>query len=541
MTIKVLNAMKKPSYFSLLLLFFVACENDINTIDAGFIGDEKFTNVTVDYEVSFDTENIDRIKSTALGQYLLGVYNDPEFGALKASFVSQLGLPSNVKYYTGKEFVSDTIVTPILDSVVLYVPYQSTLKSIDSDTKVKTFELDSVYGLYNKTTKEYGSFHLKVHKLNTFLSSLDPTDPSQSNTYYTDKNYDLAADGLLADIVNFKPSASDTVTIIERKIGNEIYDRDTIRLTNGTPRMAIPLSKEIFKRDILDLLPATGEDTPSEFSSLANFTRHFKGLYIETVSDDAASIASLKLTDAFVGMYYTNIVKKGSTDAVLDTIKETRTFALGGVKASKFEHDHARLNNDPKNLYIQGAAGSQANVKLLGYDSGNTGTVSAELLGLRNEAHDADGKLKWLINEASLKFYMKEDFLETATDTVFKLFLYKKTPNYNSQIVDYMSSASALAVQGKLTKDKDLSTDDKNIYYYKFLLTDYITNLLETGNTANVDNFGLKVFTQSDVPTAATDTIVTSYNWDPRGVVLHGKESEADAKRVVLKIKYAKE
>ena len=531
--------MKNVSYFSLLLLFIFACENDINTIDAGFIDNNKFTTSEISSEVYFNTENISRLKSTPVGQFLLGNYTDPEFGMLKASFVSQISLPSNVKYYTGKTLVSnDTTLTATLDKVVLYIPYQSTLTAVDATTGDKTYRLDSVFG-YDKTAKFYKSFDFKIHKLNTFLSSLDPSDPSKVNTFYTDKVYDLAADGLLADVVGFRPSELDTMTIIERKLGTTTYDRDTIKLDNSAPRMAITLSSAIFKRDILDKMPANGDVTPTEFSNLANFTRYFKGLYLQTTSDAPGSIASLKLTDAFVEMYYTNLLTKTATGAHLDTIKETRKFTLGGVKASKYEHNHVRIDNSASKLFVQGASGSQGNVKLLGYSEANPTTISSELATLKANSNK-NGKPSWLINEASLSFYVDELYMEDATDTVFQLFLYKKVPSingaaaYNSQLLDYMTSQNATDTQGRLLKDSD------GAYYYKFQVTDYITNLLDARNTNNVDNLGLKVYTPLDRPASTIDTIIDASSWNPRGVVLHGGEQNtSDVKRIVLKINYS--
>ena len=162
----------------------------------------------------------------------------------------------------------------------------------------------------------------------------------------------------------------------------------------------------------------------------------------------------------------------------------------------------------------------------MGYNSEQPNTVSPELQSLLEAANDDEGNPKWLINEASLTFYVDESNWDSATDTVFKLFLYKKTPNYDSQILDYITAASFSAAEGALQKDEN------GAYYYQFRVTDYITKLLDETQSKNVDNLGLKVFANGDLPISTIDTLVTSNNWNPRGVVLDGSLTK-------LKINYS--
>ena len=104
--------------------------------------------------------------------------------------------------------------------------------------------------------------------------------------------------------------------------------------------------------------------------------------------------------------------------------------------------------------------------------------------------------------------------------------MYKKTPNYDSQISDYITAASFSDAQGALQKDEN------GAYYYQFRVTDYITKLLDGTQSKNIDNLGLKVFANGDLPISTIDTLVTSNNWNPRGVVLDGSLTK-------LKINYS--
>lgn len=542
MTIKVRNAMKNVSIFSLLLLFFISCTDDeFTSVNAGFINNLNFVTDTIVSDITFSSEDVPSVQSTPAGQYLLGVYDDPNFGTLQASFVSQLALPTDVRRYSTIIY-TDSLVTSTIDDVVLYIPYQATVTSINEDG-LYLYQLDSIYGVrdYETDPVTYGSFDIEVHELGTFLNPLDPTDPSKVSTYYTDKPYtekvsEAASNGFLA-AVTYTPSALDTVTSISRTIDEVTYE-ESISMTNNAPRMAIRLDKGFFQTEFLDKLPVYGEDTPAIFSSQESFTRYFKGLFVKTTSSEAASMLSLLLSNAYIEIYYTNTITSISSKEVIDEIPEEMSFYFGGVKASQYIPTIAA--KDPSKIYVQGAAGSIANIKLLGYDDQSPFVVTDELASLRELSNDEDGNPLWLINEASLQFYLEDEDLTSATDTVHKLFLYKKVQGpeleslYNSQLLDYITAATISSVEGNLLKDD-------NGYYYKFRITDYITNLLDGSTTTNVDNLGLKLYNNGDYPTTSSDTIVSSASWDPRGVVLHGGVSgdESDLKRAVLKINYS--
>jgi hypothetical protein len=509
-------------------LCFTSCsDDDLNSIDAGFINNLNFVTTELISEVEFTNEVIDSVKSTVGGQFLLGVYDEPEISKIRGSFVSHLVLPSDVNYYSDTIY-SDIIVTKHFEDVVLYIPYHSHTIDINDEEEF-VYKLDSVFGVKDVDTDDnepYGSFDFKVHELETFLNPLNPTDPSSTNVYYSGKTYE--AKTLLADVPGFSPTVDDFETIIERKIDGVVYTYDTIRRTNNAPRIAVHLDKDFFETYFFNKLRAKGEGVDDNFQSQESFIRYFKGLYVQTTSGSAASMVSLPLTNASVEMYYTNVVTRISTDEI-DTIQRSMSFTLGGVKAVKYETFDTASQDDDK-LYIQGTAGSQANIKLFGYNEFYPNSISVELDSLRNIANDSEGNLLWLINEASLWLYVNEGF--SPTDAVHKLFLYKKTPDYNSQLLDYITASPLSGVEGNLLQDEN---ED---YYYKFRLTDYITKLLKGTNTTNVDNLGLKVYNTGDYP--VSDTLIPSSSWNPRGVVLYGHSNDStDVKRIKLKINYS--
>jgi hypothetical protein len=516
MTIKVLETARKLVIFLLPLLFVVACENDLDTVDAGFIDNKNFETLEDTFEVGFSTEVIDRVETGNFGRYLLGVYKDANLGTLKASFVSQLSLPTSVLIYD-TQILSDTLVTSTMDSVVLYIPYESSLRESDTDTK-GTYVLDSVFGKFDVDTEVYGGFDIEVYELETFLNSLDPTDAGKANTFYTDATYSEGEK--IGSVTNFVPSHLDTVTFIERMLDGESYYKDSISLETAKPRMAIPLSKSFFETKILSKLSKSGADKSTELSSANEFIRYFKGLYVKAVSNDAASMASLRLTDAYVEMYYTNLLENASDGVDIDTIRETKKFLLSGILAGVHEHDGAR-GDDTDNIYIQGATGSEGNIALFDYDEAFPDQVSSKLTDLRTTVNENGGAI---INEASIKLYVDG----SSIDAVNRLFIYKNTTNGNFQLKDYITASTTSGAQGYLQQE-----DNEGRYYYEFRITDYITGLLEDGNESNVDNLRVKVFMEGDLPTAVSDTIISSNSWDPRGVVLSGTEIE-------LKVNYSR-
>jgi hypothetical protein len=562
MTIKVRNAMKNISIFSLLLLFFISCSDDeLNSIDAGFINNLNFITDTIVSDITFSSDDVPSVLTTPAGQYLLGVYHDPDFGTLSASFVSQLVLPTEVTYYS-EVIEPDSIVKRSIDDVVLYIPYQATARSIDANN-IYTYQLDSIFGVkdYKSDPTVYGNFDVEVYELETFLNPLSPTDPSKQSTYYTNKGYKVVrkgseANGSLA-AVNYTPSSLDTVTAISRKIGGLEYKLETVSMNNNAPRMEIRLDKDFFETNFLNKLVAGGDDNSDDFASQDSFNRYFKGLYVltDTLTTSPGSMPSLLLSNAYVEMYYTNVISLKSTGLNIDTIPEVMRFSFGGVKASKYVPN--RLPKATDKMYVQGAVGSIANIKLLGYDDLDPTKISDELAGLRKDSNDEKGNPLWLINEASLKLYVDDAKLETALDTVYKLFLYKKVQGpspeleslYNSQLLDYISAANISAIEGNLQLDND-GKDENDGYYYKFRITDYVTELLkfpdfitkpdgtkEYINNKNIDNLGLKLYNNGDYPSSTADTIVGSESWNPRGVVLFGGVN--DPKKPVLEINYS--
>jgi hypothetical protein len=148
----------------------------------------------------------------------------------------------------------------------------------------------------------------------------------------------------------------------------------------------------------------------------------------------------------------------------------------------------------------------------------------------------------WLINDATLTFYVDKDIVGSdTTATPRRLFLYKDGTINNgmvenpAQILDLVNGTEGItAVGGNLTTDSDRNPD-----FYTFKITDYVSELI-SGNLNDLQPLGLKVINPTDFPVTLIDTIVRTYNWNPKAVMLLNNNAANGTRRAQLKISYSK-
>ncbi|HTG66306.1 MAG TPA: DUF4270 family protein, partial [Flavobacterium sp.] len=146
--------MYNNSFFKIILIaisvvFFTSCDKDFNTIGGDLVGDEHFGLERSTYNVLSYNQKIGPVQSNNLPVNPLGIYEDPVFGTTTASFATQVVLAS----------VNPTIgANPEIESVVLNIPYFSTLTNTDATSGDNTYRLDSIYG------PETGKIKLSVYE-----------------------------------------------------------------------------------------------------------------------------------------------------------------------------------------------------------------------------------------------------------------------------------------------------------------------------------------------------------------------------------------
>ena len=521
----------------ILLFGVVACEKGLEDIAVDLAGQRPFDVGDTIFEViayhrNVDSSRVDNNNADRIPLNLLGVNNSNTFGSLESDLISQVALPA-----LGANFGDN----PIIDRVVVDIPYFSTRdgdqKVVDPITglpifddegdtiNVPNFVLDSIYGNQDLEYK------ISIFELGTFLNALDPNDPTQANKYYSDKDYVLK-DKLFEG--NFLPNRNDTVLYVERRYLDDdpttVDDIDTIKAETSAPSMKFDLDKQFFKERFVD------HDNPEDFQNNGNFVRYFRGLYIDADGFDG-SLMNLRGSNGTMTIYYTfdrvvtesagsDLNGNGITGEV-DVIVKTKTqqiYNFFGVRTGKYDRSYAgskieipltNPNTDigESRLYVHGAAGSEIILDILD-----------------EETLDFLRQQNLLINEANLVFYVEGEQDEVPN----RLFLYKK--DYNSMISDYYSFRFGPDIFGGVLEYDDEGNPEK----YTFRITDYLSELIKGDEPVALSKLALKNYVATDnLGDNVFDTIVSDWNYIPKGVVLYGNRPENNAKRIKLEIFYS--
>lgn len=526
---------RKIGVLGISLLCFaaiVSCEKDFNNIGNSVVDNTKFETGELLLDVEITPINIESVRADNItlgnsAQYWLGGYKSGNYKTIQSSIVSQLGLLGSLKTEDVKAASEDGQIDSfyVLDKVVLKVPYTATNIGKESDGKPK-FRLDSVLGNTDIATS------LKVYRSGTYLNSLDPTNPTKSNSFESNYDYYSQISDPINDLLNedagfsFKPSPVDTMLVLTRNISNGNTYKDTVRLANKAPFLTVPLDMAKMKALFWD------EFKNDQFKTAEAFNTYFKGIILKTEGTDGAMVPISLLgtsASASVDFHYTITTfekKAGEAALVLkDTLPSTYSFPLSGVRNSIYETSAATTVTPADNFILQGTAGTMANVKII--DDTKLQELKAN---------------NWLVNDASLTFYVNQTISTNKDILPQKLLIYQNKDNGNGGVTPTQISDSykeTTTFGGSL----GLSEDDKP-EKYNFRITDYLSDLLD-GTSSDISPLILKVYndpTDNAVKSNALDINVRTYNWNPRGVtLLNGNETANGVKRAVLKVSYTKE
>lgn len=535
MITKLVKSIKIIVMFSVILFGIIACEKDFENIGVGLVDNDLFKTSSIDFEVVANTKNVEASRVDRLPVRNLGILKDDatnNFGTLKASLITQLGVPTT---YT------DFAKNAVIDTVILDIPYYAT--KINNSNKKNEYRLDSVFG--NQDIK----YKLKVSRLQTYLNTLDPNDPTKSKKYYSDEVLDVTNDVFFYD--NFKPNKNDTVLFVKRHFFREakkkesdpfVVDIDTLATEKKNPSLKLPLNENLVKEIFLNA-------DASNYSSSSRFTNYFRGIYInvEEIGTNGGSMMTLDTKKASIKIYYTyengetkNEVKDDKDynfdgdkldETVPVKVKATASLSFSGLSTSVYNRNYlgsSVLNSVNSNttygqseVFIQGSAGSNVEIDLF-----------------KGFTKDSFGKYReknWLINGAVLDLYIKDS---TNAGVPSKLYLFKAD---NTIIKDVFSEAGTTGISGGLRRDKNGKPEK-----YTFYLTDYISDILKRESSIEPPNLILKTYHPSDFvdPRNVIDTIVKDFSWDVKGVVLKGNklpkttDNKLDPERIKLKIYY---
>lgn len=506
--------------FTLSVLFY-GCDNDTNTLGADIVGNNNFESGTPEYfDVNASTVQVGPVETLDLGVSALGIYSNPVFGTTQANLAVQLLLATQNPTF-------DSTLKPAIDSIVLSVPYFSERLSTNSEG-VSTYKLDSIYGPANSKIK------LRIYESKYYIRDIDP-QTQQIQRYYSDQDQDFdlvkgiqlndAADVSQNDQFFFSPAEIKENGIVTSETPNPPKVR-------SAPAMRIKLNKDFFASKIINA-------PPGKLLNNTVFKEYFRGLYfqVESTGADEGNLAMLNIKNGKITIYYKQ--KKSQTDAALES--KTLVLNLNGKSIGFFKNGPAQPQVDDR-IYLKGGSGSMAALDLFGPDNNGNG-VADKLEELRAN--------KWLVNDASLTFYIDNAAMQSATYEPNRVYLYdlkNKRP-----LVDYFLDQSSSFSKPKYAKSVFggiISKSDGRGNYYKIKITNHLRGLIKNADSTNV-RLGLVVTEnigdpsnkklKTTIPALNVSDLPSSAVANPLGTILYGSGPNVPVdKRIRLKIYFTK-
>lgn len=500
------------------------CDEDFSEVGGEIINNPS--NVQIgEYEVDAYSQKLNSVQTNNLADYFLGVSEHPVYGQSIASLTSEVRL-STLNPTFGENVV--------MDSVVLTIPYYSTLADEADEADDDGYTLDSIYG--------GGSFKISVYETNFLLNDLDPDDGFETRQKYYSDQQNLIEQNIIGNAIyveeNFKPS----------KLGYDSYEvgeEGTDTITKG-PAFRLKLPTEYFKTKIID------REGSSVLSSNNDFRNYFRNLFFKSEANGTEGsqfLLNMNTQDAKITLYYKSD-RPGADDTVEEDVRGSYTLSLSGNKVNTYkgefpegviqEIQQQSVTTGAENLYLKGQEGSMAVIELF--------PDQAVLDDLKSQ--------DLLVNEANLTFYVNEDLY--SGDQPNRLYLYDLTNN--TIISDYALDIAVNITNPNLsltTFSTPLTTgEDENGKFYKIRITNYVSNLIN--NDGDKVKLGLVVvpninsvvsrgqqgavvgslFSATRETPDFIDRVSTGTLLAPKGTVLYGNTSSNEDKRLKLRIYY---
>lgn len=413
----------------------------------------------------------------------------------------------------------------------------------------KRIDIDSIYGDIN------GSFKLKVQRSTFFLRDLDPNSNFQeSQEYFSNQRFapDFVSTSLLPDgAESVEVVIDDHEILLPNEDDPETSDVDeSLTFDKVNPGIRVELDSTFFTDNILK------KEGGLELLSQANFNEFFRGIHlsIEPLAGDNHYLL-LDLRQATLGLTYeydrvdTNGTQLDRDDDVIVTEESTFTMNLlrgdntgnvTGNAVNTFLKDDlpVTIANDldtPENasrIYLKGAGSTFAEINLFDQVNGR-------------DAINAIKANKWIINEASLVFYIDRATLDAAGEGIEppRLYLYNAETNqplFDARL-DQLDQVNTLASYPLYDGLLEVDSSDKGIKY-TVGITSHINNLIVRDSTnatlgltitpdirsTGAVNAMLPNNVEKDLPVISTIS--------PLGTVLFGSEEVPGSEDMKLKL-----
>ncbi|MGC6480221.1 MAG: DUF4270 domain-containing protein [Flavobacteriaceae bacterium] len=579
-----------------LCLVCYQCQPDYHNVSGELFDGEAFENEIAAFPAYAYQHQINNFQSNNLPVAQLGRFNDPLMGETEAIFVSQVSLLADANFgILSPENEADTsgeTVTYIdeqetVTEVFLEIPFFNNLDDADNDGVIDAFDIDSEdpqsdtdqdgvsdiletqAGLnplspdsdndgilddvdednssYDAENKVYeidsifgnrdASFRMGVHELTYYLSPLDPFNNFETQSiYYSDRNF--LQEGFVGTTLY---NETTRLNLEELRFNytedDEETDEDETTLveTRLTPRIRIPLEPSFFQTRILD------QEGESVLTDPSAFQRHIRGLLIEIDPGNENLYMLLDANSATVKINYTyrRVNQNGTTDDTsddtIDIENATETLSLGGVRFNTVINGQGQANvaaqsdESTAQIFLNGGA-FMGRLRLFDDENPNDNET---LSRLRSDS--------WLINEASLSFYVDPDNPVSLQAPRLHLYRYDN----GLPLVDHTIDQSENEDGRKVIYSGLLEYNDAGEpWRYRFRITDHISDIIRRDST-NID-IGLMI--TSDIQNTSTHRINLSTNesrsipqsalLSPHKTVLVGQASNTLDSPFALEIKY---
>ncbi len=576
---KLINIVTKVAVIVIAVFTMISCDNDFNSVGSEIIGDVNFEDKQYVAKPITYSRKLEKVQTSDLiiqqnqdgssfHANILGLYNDPVYGESTYSVLSQ-ALPA------ATSFPINFGDNPVLDSVVLNLPYFSELLTTNIDTDVNTYRLDSIYG--NQPVK------LSVFQSNYFLRDFDP-ESSDRQIYYSDdlKSFETSAiegDGVpLFVIESYVPSAAETV-LLSPDGSDEGSDPD---ITRSEPALRVVFEEPIrtkFEEQFLDKVGS------AELSNPNNFLNYFRGIYfkIEPVVEGTGNLIYVNMRSGNITLHYTSDLEADSEDGETSEQRELvlsfTNNVINAIDRVPLPALPSGLNieeqltvsmqdsiNGENNLYLKGGNGAYAVIDLFGRyvetdangdfvlnENGDPIFVETPENPGNNDKTELDfiRAQDWLVNDASFRVYVNQSEVVPGAAEPERIFIFNAETgqpliDHNNDLVNTEEPVNSRTNHlGRISRDSDGKGE-----FYKIRLTEYIISLI---NDEEIDNIklGLSVSQNVNITTSAIG-VVKNKNNTPKdkviptssiisheGTILYGNtEDVPDSKRLKLDIFY---
>ena len=588
---KLINVVTKAIAIVAVVLAFVSCDDDFNSVGSEIIGDVNFEDKQyIATPIAF-SKKIERVQTNNLissnpgaaasfHAKLLGFYTDPVYGESTYNILSQIQ-PAQT------DFPISFGNNAVLDSVVIDIPYFSTETSrqdVEVEVNGRTvrevaisYSLDSIYG--NQPMK------LSIFQSDYFLRDFDPSTNNRQ-IYYSDDVQafnSIEGDGTpLYTNDAFLPSPSELI-LVARTLDQSGNDSITGR-SRVSPRLRVKLTDEIKDKFQTQFLDQVGS---AELSNSNNFLNYFRGIYlkVEKTGGNAGNLVYLDLRDGNISLHYTTdsggTVDDGDGGTTAERAQRTLelNFSNNVINAidrtpldvtpngldieTELLPENQDMVNGEDNLYLKGGNGAFVTIDLFNRyietDSNGNFILDENDNPIFKETPDNPTEndkteldflraQEWLISDASMSIYVNQNAITSGSAEPERIYIFNAETGQT--LVDYDADLNVSEIDavnsrtghlGRLSKDSD-----GNGEFYRIRFTQYIINLLNDDSIDNIklglsvsQNVNIITSAFGDTPTTEDEIIPTSSINSHEGTILYGNASNVpESKQLKLNISY---